>query len=937
MNKEKKHFKYYPEDFGELGIKVHHMDLEFDIFSKKTHVISTIHLEALKSLRKVSLNAKDLDIKDIYSKDGSLKYKYEEKKDIIHITFSKTFKQGDKFTITTKTTCYPKSNILEGIYYDETPKGCPCQMITQCQQWGFQRIVPCIDDMTAKCTYTTTIKADKRYTNYISNGDVIKRIKPISKTRIEITYANHKTPMATYLFFLGVGTYKTFKREFEYPNGDTFMLELLVPPKSDREQGKKALKILHDSIMWVYLFTGPKKYENEKISSKIKTLIDEREKLKLENSNSKKLDKLREKISKLQKNHTFGYKYTGTVYREIAMQNSDFGGMENVGNTTISTNRIMPFNDMADPVFEYMIRVKVHEYYHNLNGSEVTGMTPFEIWLNEAVTVHIEREYHAYLFGERYSRFSEAQRILISGNGILASDSGVSSLPILPEGFNSPNDLITSITYVKAPEFVRMIQKTLGNENFVKALNDYHTKFKHSNATTSDWIEAMQQYTSIDLTSMAKQWLKKANYPILEINTKYDKKKKELTLLFNQKNASKKNFWSFPFKFAIMKKGKVLFEKQIHINSKESSYIVSGIKEYDFISTNRDLSFYGKVEYKQKKEEMITQILNDDNYISRYITYQKLFEQEKIRLLNNSNSVIDKEINELFGKLLNDKSLIKEIGGKFLPIYEYMEDKKYAYEFKKTYNVKNKILKELAKNHKKKLVSLYKKYSSIKVDSSNTFPNNEIENIKARQVKHFCLSVLSKLDTIEIHELIKEQISSNNASDKLLGIRLYNESSASDKNKVLHEYEKEASKNLVSWEIFLSIIGSNNTEHVVDMIKTIEKSKYFRVDQSNDQRALYVTFAMNKKISLETQKGRELLKEIIITLSKINENTLSRIMSVFGNLDEMSKENQKNLVKLLHDVLSNIDSKNSVITYNTIKRILDKSPKAVREFEKSLN
>ena len=937
MKKEKKHFKYYPEDFGKLPVKVHHMDLEFDIYGKKTHVISTIHLEALKSLRKVSLNAKDLEIKDISSKDGSLRYVYEEKKDMIHITFSKTFKQGEKFSITTNTTCYPKSNILEGIYYDETPKGCPCQMITQCQQWGFQRIVPCIDDMTAKCTYTTTIKADKRYTNYITNGDVIKNITPISKTRIQIIYANHKTPMATYLFFLGVGTYKTFKREFEYPNGDTFMLELLVPPKSDKEQAKKALKILHDSIMWVYLFTGPKKYENEKISIKIKKLVDEREAIKLEHSNSKKLEKIRNKIKELEKNHTFGYKYTGSVYREIAMQNSDYGGMENVGNTTISTNRIMPFNDMADPVFEYMIRVKVHEYYHNLNGSEVTGMTPFEIWLNEAVTVHIEREYHAYLFGEKYSRFSEAQKILAPGNGILASDSGVSSLPILPEGFNSPNDLITSITYVKAPEFVRMIQKTLGDENFVKGLNDYHSKFKHSNATTSDWIQSMQQYTSIDLTSMAKQWLEKTNYPILEIKTKHDKKKKELTLDINQKNASKTNFWSFPFKFAIMKKNKVLFEKQIHIDSKEKTYIVPGIKEYDFISTNRDLSFYGKVEYTQEKEEIINQVLHDNNYISRNIAYQKLFEQEKIRLLKNTNSSLDKEISEVFGKLLGDKNLLKEIGGKFLAINEYMEDKKYAFEFKKTYDVKNKIIKELAKNHKNKLVSLYKTNSKVKVDSKDIFPNDEIKSIKARQIKHFCLSLLSKLDTIEIHELIKEEISSNNASDKLLAIRLYNESSASDKNKILRKYEKEASKNLVSWEVFLSIIGSNNTENAVDMIKEVEKSKYFRIDQSNDQRALYVIFAMNKKISLETKKGRELLKEIIIKLSKINENTVGRIMSVFGNLDEMSKENQKNLVKLLHDVLSNIDSKKSIITYNTIKRILDKSPKAVREFEKSLN
>jgi hypothetical protein len=37
-----------------------------------------------------------------------------------------------------------------------------------------------------------------------------------------------------------------------------------------------------------------------------------------------------------------GYTYTGTCYREIAMENSNYGGMENVGNTTIVSSRLTP-------------------------------------------------------------------------------------------------------------------------------------------------------------------------------------------------------------------------------------------------------------------------------------------------------------------------------------------------------------------------------------------------------------------------------------------------------------------------------------------------------------------------------------------------------------------------------------------------------------------
>ena len=72
--------------------------------------------------------------------------------------------------------------------------------------------------------------------------------------------------------------------------------------------------------------------------------------------------------------------------------------------------------------------------------------------------------------------------------------------PVLfPKGITSPivwparallllrQELISAMTYSKAPEFVRMIQLMLGSAAFDRALHRYHTKFAYSNARTSDW------------------------------------------------------------------------------------------------------------------------------------------------------------------------------------------------------------------------------------------------------------------------------------------------------------------------------------------------------------------------------------------------------------------------------------------------------------------
>ena len=97
--------------------------------------------------------------------------------------------------------------------------------------------------------------------------------------------------------------------------------------------------------------------------------------------------------------------------------------------------RIAPSYQLNDGGYMYMEGVKVHEFYHNINGSQVTGLSPFQIWLNEAVTVHIQRKREHVLFGEDFRNVSAtgvfSQQSLFDfvfidpGRDRLESDTGV--------------------------------------------------------------------------------------------------------------------------------------------------------------------------------------------------------------------------------------------------------------------------------------------------------------------------------------------------------------------------------------------------------------------------------------------------------------------------------------------------------------------------------
>jgi aminopeptidase N len=925
-------FRYYPEDFGELPVKVLHMDLTFDVHDDHTRVTSFLTARTLdRSLLTLDLNARDLEIISITSESRRVTADYRRAEAKIRLTFQPRLRPGEEFTLRTETICRPTRNILEGLYYDETPPGAPPTQITQCQQWGFQRLVPCIDDMTAKCTYMTTIIADARYTHLISNGDVTEPRHMVAPGRDRIRYANMVTPMAPYLFFLGVGTYAAFERQVEYPDGKTFMLELLVPPGSDPSLARQALAILHDAVLWVYLFTGPEQYKDLETRREILRLLGEREETR-ERSIDGEVDAVRKKLKDLVSRITPGYQYTGTVYREIGMQNSDFGGMENVGNTTITTNRIMPFPQMTDPAWDYLFRVKVHEYYHNLNGSEVTGRSPFELWLNEAVTVFVENRNHDFLFGTDYNRLQTVLTLLAPEGGTLALDSGAMAMPVEPDGFNDPNDLITAVTYVKAPEFVRMVETLIGRDAFARGLHLYHTRFRHGNASRADWIACMEEAGEQELAEMAQVWLKETGFPVATADLAYEEPARTCTLSLGITRSGNGKVWEFPFSWAFIgEKGEVLAEGMRRIRSAGEVITVPGVDRPAYASLNRGYSFYGKVKYDPGGDTMQLQARTDPDAVNRFLAFHALADREMARLVADPSAVPSEGFTTLFMDLLGDRNLLERLGGLGLTVFESVEDETLTHRYLALFEARQRILTAIASRHEEAIRGVYDAISGMPEPA--TIPE-QISAVKARQVKNLCLEILATLDNAGAHFLLNKQFRKSPwASDELNAFRLILASSSRDRDAIFSEFLEGSSRNLVAWEAFLATVAGSNAPDLVELVRRAGQSPAFRIEQANDQRALYVRFAMNRKVSLQTPGGRDLLRQILEALGRVNETSLVRALQAFGHLDRMEAEYHLPLAGLLADLLRAFDPVGNPVGHNTVRRLLLGAPRALAAYE----
>jgi aminopeptidase N len=287
---------------------------------------------------------------------------------------------------------------------------------------------------------------------------------------------------------------------------------------------------------------------------------------------------------------------------------------------------------------------------------------------------------------------------------------------------------------------------------------------------------------------------------------------------------------------------------------------------------------------------------------------------------------------DLYFRLLSDRDLMERAGGQFLTLFESAPDKKYAHRYQALYDVREKIFRAIADRHKDGLLGIYTAMNEA--DPLQDTIRQKARAIKERQVKNTALAVLSRMGTPEIHQLIQDQFDrASSATDKLVAFSLYMDSSARDRFSMLASFEQESTGDHVSWENFLTVIAGNSSPEVLDLIAGVERSPAFRIEQANDQRALYGRFALNRKKSLQTGQGRAFLEKTLRTLAPINEHSTVAMLRVFGALDAMEEADRIPLVGILVGLLGDLDPEKTPSVYNTIRRLLAGAPDAVRQYE----
>ena len=775
-------WKYRRSDFRRPVAQLEHVDAVIRFFEDRVEAEGTLHLRARETLKEIALDCEGEKV--VYP-------------------LEREYAPGDAFTVAVEHVSHPDDVHLEGIYRDVPPAGAPQQYMSQCQQYGFQRILPIVDDCTAKCTFRTALEGDARYTHLISNGDLVEDVQ-IADGRRRCVYEMRK-PMAPYLFIACAGTWEVLADSVAYPDsGRVVKLEYLVPP-GHLDGARIPMEILKRSVLFQHEATG--------------------------------------------------FVYPFETYRTICMEKSLYGGMENTGNTTIITEAALVDETIADRRLVYAHGVIPHEFEHSHCGSGVTMESVFDMWLNEAYTVNVERAFLAREFGAAFARAAEIQALRETG-GALAEEEGRVAASVVREGVNDPDEVVDAITYDKAPEVLNTLRNLIGGEAYDAAWREYFRRFDGGNANTDDFLKVFSEVTGRDVGAVMRPWLFSAGHPT--VHAKWRWKAGELTITLERDGN-----YVVPVPFALVKDGRDVSQGTFVLDGAKQEFSARCPKP-DFISWNRGCGFYGVLAFEAAEEELACQVRQDPDLFNR---------AEAMRALRDMGA--HETWLKLYQEVFADEAL--DLGAKeaMLAIPADSLDRHRRARVRENVQEMHMLRKAAAR-----AIGSAKLIASLAGAATDGL---DAAAIVRRAWENRVLQLLAEVDEPEAWSAIRGYLGrAKNVTARLNALRALAAGNWPLRHEVLEAEGKSLRKSLNGYAGWLGIVAGDPHADVFERIRAEERRKGWSISHPTLSRALYCGFAANGD-RLWTPEGLAWLEKTLVDYAKVSEYNALRLLSPLVN------------------------------------------------------
>jgi aminopeptidase N len=248
-------------------------------------------------------------------------------------------------------------------------------------------------------------------------------------------------------------------------------------------------------------------------------------------------------------------------YKKLANVQSKtrWGGLENANTIFYFENSVTGKGERESLI--------AHEEAHQWFGNSVTENDWHHVWLSEGFATYFANLYLEHTYG--FDRLSEEQKL--DRKQVIEYYTKNPS-PIVDTTITNINKVLSTNTYQKAGWVLHMLRHDIGDYLFWKAIRQYYSTYKNSNALTVDFENVVEEVSGKNLDLFFNQWLFLSGHPKVEGTWSYKSKEKEVVIDINQ--IQKGIAYNFPLDIEFAGKDSKKELKTLMVNRKNQKFTI---------------------------------------------------------------------------------------------------------------------------------------------------------------------------------------------------------------------------------------------------------------------------------------------------------------------------------------------------------------------------
>ncbi len=834
----------YRKDYTPPSHLIERVDLHFDLYEDRTLVRSTLKLKS---------NPKSISQKGVLKLDG------KEQKLLSIQMDGKVLSQKDynldeesltlrgvpqNFDLVIESEIKPQNNTaLTGLYKSNN------SFCTQCEAEDFRKITYYLDRPDVLSLFKTTIVADKqKYPILLSNGNIIDQ-GDLDDGRHFVTWEDpFKKPC--YLFALVAGSFDCLEDHFVTQSDRRVQLKIFSN-KGKKDKCHTAMEALKKAMRW-----------------------DE---------------------------ETYGREYDLDIFMIVAVNDFNFGAMENKGLNIFNDKYILADPETAsDQDYANIDAVVAHEYFHNWTGNRITCRDWFQLSLKEGLTVFRDQSFSADIGSAAVTRIDEVRGLRAAQ---FPEDNGPLAHPVRPDSYMEMNNFYTSTVYEKGAEVIRMMHTLLGPVKYRKAMDLYFQRYDGQAVTCDDFVQTMEGAGGIDL-SQFKRWYSQAGTPELTITSDYNQQEKELQVTVHQRtkatpDQNKKLPLHIPLSIGLFSGHEEVESRILHIKEEKQSFSFKDIQEKPVLSLLRGFSAPVKLNYDYTDNDLAFLMAHDTDDIVRWEAGQ-LYAIRQLQALikahqENKSFSIDEGFMTSFKKVLINQELDKSLITLMLvlPSENYLADSMDEIDIDAIHHSRQWMRQEILKGFKEDLLKVY-------YDNQSTKPYRfVVEEVARRSLKNICLQYLSLEAEKENYSFILQQFEkANNMTDKMAALNALSHIDCPERLKALGAFYQQWQTEPLVLDKWFRVQATSSLPKTLSYVQKLTEHPAFSLKNPNKVYNLLGAFAGGNPVRFHDPSGLgySFLADYVIKLNKTNPQVASRLVQPLTKW-QRHDSNRKRLMK----------------------------------------